>query len=108
MAKGSVVACPLGTKFEEYTGTVKEAEVAMGVCGNVFAVATEICGNGFVPVAYVAYDFAEREVYIHFANETYLTCEMYLEGQVNVFGATRHILQNVLFPALTTSKFVAE
>ena len=108
MAKGSVVACKLGTRFEGYTGTVKEAEVAMGVCGNVFAAATQICGNGFVPVAYVAYDFTEREVYIHFANETGITCEVYLEGQVNVFGATRHILQEVLFPALSTSKFVAE
>lgn len=108
MVKGLVVSHGLGTGFKDYTGTVADAEVAMGVCGNVFAVATEICGNGFVPVAYVAYDFAEREVHIHFANETYLTCEMCLEGQVNVFGATRHILQNVLFPALITSKFVAE
>lgn len=108
MAKGSVVAHTLGTGFEGYTGTVQEAEVAMGVCGNVFAAAMEICGNGFVPVAYVAYDFTEREVYIHFANETYLTCEVYLEGQVDVVGATRRILQEVLFPALTTSKFVAE
>lgn len=108
MAKGLVVSHGLGTWFKDYSGTVADAEVTMGVCGNVFAVAREVCSNGFVPVSSVSYDFDKRQIRINFANETYLTCEGYLEGQVSVIGATRFILQNGLFPALTTSKLVAE
>ena len=108
MVKGLVVSNGLGTRFKDYTGTVADAEVAMGVCGNVFAAAMEVCSNGFVPVSSVSYNFTERQLYINFANETYLTCEGYLEGQVSVIGATRYILQTVLFPALTTQGFVAE
>lgn len=108
MVKGLVVCNGLGTSFKDYTGTVADAEVAMGVCGNVFATALEACSNGFVPVSSVSYNFTERQLYINFANETYLSCEGYLEGQVSVIGATRFILQNVLFPALTTQGFVAE
>ena len=108
MAKGLVVSHGLGTGFKDYTGTVADAEVAMGVCGNIFATALEACSNGFVPVSSVSYDFDKREIRINFANETYLTCEGYLEGQVSVIGATRHILQTVLFPALTTEGFVAK
>ena len=108
MAKGLVVCNGLGTSFKDYTGSVADAEVAMGVCGNVFATALEACSNGFVPVSSVSYNFTERQLYINFVNETYLTCEGYLEGQVSVTGATRYILQTVLFPALTTKGFVAE
>lgn len=108
MVKGSVVAHILGTGFEGYTGTVQEAEVAMDVCGNVFAAAMEICRNGFVPVSSVSYNFTERQLYINFANETYLEHNVYLEKEVGVLVATRNILQEVLLPALTTSKFVAE
>lgn len=108
MAKGLVVSNGLGTSFKDYTGTVADAEVAMGVCGNIFATALEACSNGFVPVSSVSYDFDKREIRINFANETYLTCEGYLEGQVSVIGATRYILQTVLFPALTTEGFVAK
>ena len=108
MAKGLVVFNGLGPGFKDYTGTVADAEVALGVCGNIFATAVEACSNGFVPVSSVSYNFTERQLYINFANETYLTCEGYLEGQVSVIGATRHILQTVLFPALTTQGFVAE
>ena len=108
MVKGLVVCNGLGTSFKDYTGTVADAEVAMGVCGNIFATALEACSNGFVPVSSVSYNFTERQLYINFANETYLTCEGYLEGQVSVIGATRYILQTVLFPALTTQGFVAE
>ena len=108
MVKGLVVANGLGTLFKDYTGTVADAEVAMGVCGNVFATALEACSNGFVPVSSVSYDFDKREIRINFANETYLTCEGYLEGSVSVIGATRYILQTVLFPALTTQGFVAK
>ena len=108
MAKGLVVFNGLGPGFKDYTGTVADAEVALGVCGNIFATAVEACSNGFVPVSCVSYNFTERQLYINFANETYLTCEGYLEGQVSVIGATRHILQTVLFPALTTQGFVAE
>lgn len=108
MAKGLVVAHTLGTGFEGYTGTVAAAESAMTVCGNVFSVAMEACRHGFVPVSHVSYDFAKRELRIHFANETYLSHEMYLEGSVNVTAAVRSILQTVLFPALTTQGFVAE
>ena len=108
MVKGLVVANALGTRFKDYTGTVADAEVAMGVCGNVFAAAMEVCSNGFVPVSSVSYNFTERQLYINFANETYLEHNVYLEKEVGVLVATRHILQEVLFPALTTSKFVAE
>ena len=108
MAKGLVVSNGLGTSFKDYTGTVADAEVAMGVCGNVFTAATEICNTGFVPVSSVSYNFTERQLYINFANETYLEHNVYLEKEVGVFVATRNILQEVLFPALTTSKFVAE
>lgn len=108
MAKGLVVSNGLGTGFKDYTGTVADAEVAMGVCGNIFATALEACSNGFVPVSSVSYDFDKREIRINFANETYLTCEGYLVGQVSVIGATRYILQTVLFPALTTQGFVAK
>lgn len=108
MAKGLVVFNGLGPGFKDYTGTVADAEVALGVCGNIFATAVEACSNGFVPVSSVSYNFTERQLYINFANETYLTCEGYLEGQVSVIGATRHILQTVLFPALTTQGFVEE
>lgn len=108
MAKGLVVSHTLGTGFEGYTGTVADAESAMAVCGNVFSVAREACFHGFVPVSHVLYDFAKREIRIHFANETYLSYEMYLEGCVNVTAAVRSILQQVLFPALTTQGFVAE
>lgn len=108
MAKGLVAAHGLGTGFKDYTGTVAEAEVAMGVCGNVFAAATEVCSNGFVPVSSVSYDFDKREIRINFANETYLSHAVYLEKEVSVLAATRNILQEVLFPALTTQGFVAE
>ena len=108
MAKGLVVYHGLGPGFKDYTGTVADAEVAMGVCGNIFATALEACSNGFVPVSSVSYDFDKRELRINFANETYLTCEGYLEGQVSIIGATRHILQTVFFPALTTEGFVAK
>lgn len=108
MVKGLVVSNGLETRFKDYTGTVADAEVAMGVCGNVFTAATEICSNGFVPVSSVSYNFTERQLYINFANETYLEHNVYLEKEVGVRVATRHILQEVLLPALTTSKFVAE
>lgn len=108
MAEGLVVSNGLGTRFKDYTGTVADAEVAMGVCGNVFAAAMEACSNGFVPVSSVSYNFDKREIRINFANETYLTHNVYLEKEVGVLVATRNILQKVLFPALTTSKFVAE
>lgn len=108
MVKGLVVSTVQGTRFKDYTGTVADAEVAMGVCGNVFTAAMAACSNGFVPVSSVSYDFDKREVRINFANETYLTCEGYLEGQVSIIGATRFILQTVLFPALTTEGFVAK
>lgn len=108
MAKGLVVAYIGSTKFEGYTGTVKEAESAMAVCGNVFSVAMEVCRNGFVPVSHVSYDFAKREICIHFANEMYLSREMYLEGSVNVTAAVRSILQQDFFPALTMKGFEAE
>ena len=107
MVKGLVVSNALGTRFKDYTGTVADAEVAMGVCGNVFTAATEICSNGFVPVSSVSYNFTERQLYINFANETYLEHNVYLEKEVGVLVATRNILQEVLLPALTTSKFVA-
>lgn len=108
MAKGLVVSHSLGTGFEGYTGTVSDAESAMGVCGNVFSAAREVCSQGFVPVSHVLYDFTKRELRIHFANDTYLSHEMYLEGSVNVTAAVRSILQQVLFPALITQGFVAE
>ena len=108
MVKGLVVSNGLGTSFKDYTGTVADAEVAMGVCGNVFATALEACSNGFVPVSSVSYNFTERQLYINFANETYLSHEVYLEKEVSVLVATRNILQEVLFPALTTQGFVAE
>lgn len=107
MVKGLVVSNGLGTSFEDYTGTVADAEVAVGVCGKVFAAATEICSNGFVPVSSVSYNFTERQLYIKFANDTYLEHNVYLEKEVGVSVATRNILQQVLLPALTTSKFVA-
>ena len=108
MAKGFVVSYAMGTRFEKYTGTVKDAEIAMAVCGNVFTAAKEVCCCGFVPVSHVAYDFAKREIGIHFANYNVLSQEVYLEGNVGVFAATRSILQGLLFPALSTSQFVAE
>lgn len=108
MAKGLVVSSTLGTGFEGYTGTVAAAESAMAVCGNVFSVAMEVCCHGFVPVSHVSYDFAKRELCIHFANEMYLSREMYLEGGVNITAAVRSILQQDLFPALTMQGFVAE
>lgn len=108
MAKGLVVSHTLGTGFEGYTGTVAAAERAMAVCGNVFSVAMEVCRHGFVPVSHVSYDFAKREICIHFANEMYLSREIYLEGSVEVTVAVRSILQQDLFPALTTQGFVAE
>lgn len=108
MAKGLVVSHTLGTSFEDYTGTVASAEGAMAVCGNVFSVAREICFHGFVPVSHVSYDFAERELCIHFANETCLSREMYLEGSIDVTATVRSILQRDLFPALTMQGFVAE
>lgn len=108
MVKGLVVSNGLGTRFKDYTGTVADAEAAMGVCGNVFTAATGICSNGFVPVSSVSYNFTERQLYINFANETYLEHNVYLEKEADVFVATRHILQEILFPALSTSKFVAE
>lgn len=108
MAEGLVVSNGLGTRFKEYTGTVADAEVAMGVCGNVFATALEACSNGFVPVSSVSYDFDKRELRINFANETYLSHTVYLEKEVGILEATRNILQEVLFPALTTKGFVAE
>lgn len=108
MVKGLVVSCGLGTRFKDYTGTVADAEVAMGVCGNVFAAAREVCSNGFVPVSSVSYDFDKRELRINFANETYLSHAVYLEKEVGILVATRSILQEVLFPALTTQGFVAE
>lgn len=108
MAKGLAVSYIMGTRFEEYTGTIKEAEHALAVCGNVFVAAKEACSCGFVPVSHVAYDFAKREIGIHFANSEVLSKEIYLEGDINVFSATRSILQELLFPALTTSKFVEE
>lgn len=108
MVKGLVVSHGLGTRFKDYTGTVADAEVAMGVCGNVFTAAREICSNGFVPVSSVSYNFTERQLYINFANETYIEHNVYLEKEVGVLVATRNILQEVLLPALTTSKFVAE
>lgn len=108
MAEGLVVCNGLGTRFKDYTGTVADAEVAMGVCGNVFATALEACSNGFVPVSSVSYDFDKRELRINFANETYLSHTVYLEKEVGILEATRNILQEVLFPALTTKGFVAE
>lgn len=108
MVKGLVVSNGLGTRFKDYTGAIVDAEEAMGVCGNVFAAATEICSNGFVPVSSVSYNFTERQLYINFANETYLEHNVNLEKEVGVLVTTRNILQEVLFPALTTSKFVAE
>lgn len=108
MAKGLVVSYTLGTRFEQYTGTVKDAECAMAVCGSVFSAAMEVCRCGFVPVSHVAYDFAKREIGIHFANYEVLSKEIFLEGNVDVFAATRSILQGLLFPALVTSKLVAE
>lgn len=108
MAKGFVVSHTLGTGFENYTGTVAAAEKAMAVCGNVFSVAREACFHGFVPVSHVSYDFFDRQIRIHFANETYLSHDVYLEGDVDVSAVTRSILQQVLFPALTTQGFVAE
>lgn len=108
MAEGLVVSNGLGTRFKDYTGTVADAEVAMGVCGNVFATALEACSNGFVPVSSVSYDFDKRELRINFANETYLSHTVYLEKEVGILEATRNILQEVLFPALTTKGFVAE
>ena len=108
MVKGLVVSNGLGTRFKDYTGTVADAEVAMGVCGNVFTAAQEVCSNGFVPLSSVSYDFDKREIRINFANETYLSHAVYLEKEVGVLVATRNILQEVLFPALTTSKFVEE
>ena len=104
MVKGLVVCNGLGTRFKDYTGTV----AAMGVCSKVFTAATEICSNGFVPVSSVSYNFTERHLFINFANETYLSHAVYLEKEVGVLVATRNILQEVLLPALTTSKFVAE
>lgn len=108
MAKGLVVSHTLGTGFENYTGTVAAAESAMAVCDNLFSVAMEVCRHGFVPVSHVTYDFAKREVNIHFANEMSLSREMYLEGSVNVTAAVRSILQQDLFPALTMQGFVAK
>lgn len=108
MVKGLVVSNGLGTRFKGYTGTAADAEVAMGVCGNVFAAAMAACSNGFVPVSSVSYDFDKRELRINFANETYLSHAVYLEREVGVLVATRNILQEVLFPALTTQDFVAK
>lgn len=108
MVEGLVVSNGLGTRFKDYTGTVADAEVAMGVCGNVFATALEACSNGFVPASSVSYDFDKRELRINFANETYLSHTVYLEKEVGILEATRNILQEVLFPALTTKGFVAE
>lgn len=108
MVEGLVVSNGLGTRFKDYTGTVADAEVAMGVCGNVFATALEACSNGFVPVSSVSYDFDKRELRINFANETCLSHTVYLEKEVGILEATRNILQEVLFPALTTKGFVAE
>ena len=107
MAKGLVVSYVTGTKFDGYSGTIKEAEVAMGVCGNVFSIATEICSVGFVPVAHVSYNFEKREVRIHFANQESLLHTINLEGGANIFKATRTILQGTLLPALVSPEFVA-
>lgn len=108
MAKGLVVSHTLGTGFEGYTGTVAAAETALAVCGSLFSVARDVCSRGFVPVSHVTYDFSKREIRIHFENETYLSHEIYLEGGINRNAAIRSILQQVLFPALTTQGFVAE
>lgn len=107
MASGLVVSYVTGTKFDGYSGTIKEAEVAMGVCGNVFSVATEICSRGFVPVAHVSYSFDKREIHIHFANQESLSHAINLDGGANIFKATRTILQGTLLPALIKAEFVA-
>ena len=107
MAKGLVVSYVTGTKFDGYSGTIKEAEVAMGVCGNVFSIATEICSVGFVPVAHVSYSFDKREVCIRFTNQERLSHAINLEGGANIFKATRTIVQGTLLPALVGSEFVA-
>ena len=106
MASGLVVAYVTGTKFDGYYGTIKEAEVAMGVCGNVFSVATEICSRGFVPVAHVSYSFDKREVCIYFTNQESLSDAINLDGGANIFKATRTILQGTLLPALIRTEFV--
>lgn len=108
MAKGCVVSYRLGTRFEDYTGTVTDAENAMAVCSNVWDVVACATLQGFIPVSHVTYDFALRVVSIHFANYELLSQEMYLEGDIDVIATTRKILQELLFPALTTSKFVDE
>lgn len=107
MASGLVVSYVTGTKFDGYSGTIKEAEVAMGVCGNLFSVATEICSRGFVPVAHVSYSFDKREIHIHFTNQESLSHAINLDGGANIFKATRTILQGTLLPALVGSEFVA-
>ena len=107
MASGLVVSYVTGTKFDGYSGTVKEAEIAMAVCGNVFATATEICSRGVVPVAHVSYSFDKKEVCIHFTNQERLSHAINLDGGANIFKATRTILQGTLLPALTKAEFVA-
>lgn len=108
MAKGFVVTTALGTELENYSGTMANAECATAVCTQVFKAAFQISQAGFLEPAEVSYNFSHREIKMVVNGGNYVSMEILLGAGIDPKGATRLVLQELVFPLFQGSLSIAE